>query len=225
MGRHVRRAHRWDITPKEAVVLQRELAPEVQLSPLQRNIETIGGIDVSIRKKVAAAAVVIVSLPDFEVVEFHRHEMPVPFPYVPGLLSFREIPVLLPVLDRLDVLPDVLMTDGQGVAHPRRFGLAAHLGLILDHPCIGVAKTRLVGTHDDPPDKRGAFAPLMHHDEQIGAVLRTRVGVKPIFVSAGHRTSLADAIDIALAAAPRFKLPEPARMAHRLSKYGTIGKR
>lgn len=221
-SRHVRLHHRWDITPKEAVVLQRELAPKVRHVPLAGSVETIGGIDVSIRRKTAAAAVVVLSFPALELIEWHRLEMPVPFPYVPGLLSFREIPALLPVLDRLEQLPDVLMTDGQGIAHPRRFGLAAHLGLILDHPCIGVAKTRLVGSHDDPADNRGALAPLMDGDEQIGAVLRTKTGVKPIFVSAGHRATLADALRLALEAAPRFKLPEPARMAHRLSKYGTV---
>lgn len=224
MGRHIRCAHRWDLTPRDAVALQRELAPLVRVAPIGNVVRTIGGIDVSIRGKVAAGAVVVMSYPDCRVIEYHRLEMPVAFPYVPGLLSFREIPALLPVLDRLDFLPDVLMVDGQGIAHPRRFGLAAHLGLVLDHPCIGVAKTRLVGSHDEPPDARGASVPLVHHDEEIGCVLRTRVGVKPVFVSAGHRTSLIDAVDIALATAPRFKLPEPARLAHRLSKYGTIGR-
>ncbi len=224
-GHHVRFNHRWDITPKEAVALQRELAPRVSHTPIAREIRTIGGIDVSIRGKVnAASAVVVMSYPECELIEYHRLEMPVPFPYVPGLLSFREIPVLLPVLDLLSELPDVLMVDGQGVAHPRRFGLAAHLGLVLEHPCIGVAKTRLVGTHGDPPNRRGAQVPLMHHEEEIGRVLRTRVGVKPVFVSAGHRVQLSEAVEIALQTAHRFKLPEPARMAHRLSKFGTIGR-
>lgn len=216
------RRHPWDLTPKEAVALQRELASEVRLEPLHSEVSTIAGVDVSIRKDRAAAAIVVTSYPDLEVVHVDRHELPTPFPYVPGLLSFREIPALLPLFERIGEMPDVIMVDGQGIAHPRRFGLAAHLGVVLDHPCFGVAKTRLVGTHNEPASDRGSREPLYDAEEIIGAVVRTRAQVKPVFVSSGHRVTLQDAVDLTLTCAPRYKLPEPARLAHRLSKTGSL---
>jgi deoxyribonuclease V len=143
---------------------------------------------------------------------------------VPGLLSFREAPVLLAAIDKLTIFPDLLLCDGQGIAHPRRFGLACHLGLLLDLPTIGVAKSRLVGRHDEPGPIKGDWMPLLHgegaQEETIGAVLRSRTGVKPLYVSIGHRVSLASAIALVLRATPRFRLPETTRLADRLSKAG-----
>lgn len=218
--------HDWSLTPREAVARQRELAASVRLEPLEHEPATVAGVDVSIRRKenLAAAAVVVVRLSDLAVIEYVRHECEVPFPYVPGLLSFREIPALLPAIEQIESIPDVWMVDGQGIAHPRRFGLAAHLGVVLGRPCFGVAKTRLTGTYDAPDDKRGARADLLDEKtgECIGAVVRTRAGVKPIFVSAGHQLTLEDAIRLTMASAPRYRLPEPARLAHRLSKYARI---
>ena len=218
--------HDWKITPREAVARQRELADYVRLEALDFEPQTIAGVDVSIRRleNVAAAAVVVLRLADLSVIEHVRYECEVPFPYVPGLLSFREIPALLPAIEELKTVPDVYMVDGQGIAHPRRFGLAAHLGIVLDRPCFGAAKTRLTGAYEEPADTRGARSDLLDEKsgECIGAVLRTRVGTKPVFVSAGHRLTLDDATRLTMAVTPRYRLPEPARLAHRLSKYGHL---
>lgn len=212
--------HRWDLTPKEAMRLQSTLAQEVRIEPFAEWPETLAAVDVSIRGREAAAAIVVVSLDSGDVIAAYRHVGPVAFPYVPGLLSFREIPALMPILDRLPALPDVFMCDGQGIAHPRRFGLASHLGVWLDIPAFGVAKKKLIGSYDEPAMERGGLAPLVDKDECIGGVVRTRTGVKPVFVSAGHRINLESAIELTLSLSTRFKLPAPARMAHRLSKDG-----
>ncbi|MEQ9509727.1 MAG: deoxyribonuclease V, partial [Alloalcanivorax xenomutans] len=143
--------------------------------------------------------------------------LPVSFPYVPGLLSFRECPVVLRALASLKVTPDLLLCDGQGIAHPRRLGVASHLGVLTGLPSIGVAKSRLVGTHDPVPDRRGAWVPLRDGDEVIGAVLRTRQGVKPLFISPGHRLSLATALEWVMACITRYRLPETTRWADGLA--------
>jgi len=215
--------HHWDLSPREAVALQRELATRVRCEPLSGRVRTIAGIDVSVRGKRARAAVVVVRLPTspdgvFGCIDTATHEADVRFPYVPGLLSFREIPALLPALAQLRKPPDVLMCDGQGYAHPRRCGLACHLGVLLGWPALGVAKSRLVGEHDEPGPERGDRVPLRHRGETLGAVLRTRTRVKPVFVSVGHRITLDEAVALTLACAPRYRLPEPARLAHRLSR-------
>ena len=142
---------------------------------------------------------------------------PTRFPYIPGLLSFREIPAILAAMERLEVLPDLILCDGQGLAHPRRFGIACHLGVLTGFPCIGVAKTRLIGEHSAVPAAKGAWVPLMDKGERIGAVLRTRKGVKPLFISVGHRIGLDSAIAYTLACTPRYRLPETTRHAHRLA--------
>jgi deoxyribonuclease V len=141
----------------------------------------------------------------------------VSFPYIPGLLSFREVPAALAALEALPAAPDLILCDGQGIAHPRRCGLASHLGLLARTPSIGVAKTRLVGEHRAPAARRGAWAPLVHRGERIGAVLRTRAGVKPVYVSIGHRVSLATALRLVMACTRRYRIPEPLRWAHRLA--------
>ena len=150
----------------------------------------------------------------FEVVETAIASMDVTFPYIPGLLSFREAPVCLAAVEKLENEPDVFLIDGQGIAHPRRLGLASHLGLFLDKPTIGCAKSRLTGTFEEPAVEKGSNRPLYDGDEVIGAVVRTRSNVKPLFVSVGHRCMLEDAIDLTLACATKYRLPEPTRLAH-----------
>lgn len=210
--------HRWDLSPKEAVALQRELAARVREQALPAPPRTIAGVDMSVRDRAVRAAVAVLSFPELAVIERAVWEGPVEFPYVPGLLSFREIPAVLRALAQLSALPDLIMADAQGRAHPRRIGLASHLGVLLDHPVIGVAKSRLTGTYAEPGPGRGATSPLLDGEEQIGAVLRTRAGVGPLFVSVGHRVTLDDAVRLTLVCATRFRLPEPTRQAHRLSR-------
>ena len=217
--------HPWDLTPTEAVAVQRRLAPLVDTSPLpggMGGVRTVAGLDVSVRGDRVRAAVVVLTLPHLGVIDHAIHEDDVAFPYVPGLLSFREVPAVLPALEKLKALPDVLMLDAQGRAHPRRMGLACHLGLLLDLPSLGVAKTRLVGRHAEPPDEKGASVPLEHKGEEIGRVLRTRERVKPVFVSVGHRMTLEEAVRLTMRCTTRFKIPEPTRLAHTLSKDGRL---
>lgn len=219
---HLYHEHPWDVTPSEAVTIQRDLAEHVRFERLPSRIETVCGVDVSVREDRVRAALVVLSVPDFDVVDQATWEGPVVFPYVPGLLSFREMPAVLPALERLSVEPDVFMLDAQGYAHPRRFGLACHLGVLLDKPAIGVAKTRLVGHYDEPGPEKGERAPLVHRGETIGSVVRTRTSVNPVFVSVGHRATLEDAVGLTLRCATRYKLPMPTHFAHRLSKHGTL---
>lgn len=211
-------AHPWDVSPTEAVAIQRDLAQHVRETSLPEPVETVAGIDVSIRGDLAQAAVVVVAIHGLEVVDRSVFQAQVPFPYVPGLLSFREMPVVLPALERLSVVPDVLMTDSQGRAHPRRFGLACHLGVLLDMPSLGVAKSLLTGRFGDLGPERGDRAVLVDRGEVVGAALRTRAGVQPVYVSVGHRITLDDAVSLALACTSRYKLPEPTRLAHHLSR-------
>ena len=213
-------AHPWDLSPAAARdvqeslrgrVVQRDLRPE----PPAR----VAGIDVGFEQagKVARAAAVVVTYPELECVDRALARRKARFPYVPGLLSFRECPAALAALGRLNSRVDVLICDGQGYAHPRRFGLACHLGVLTDMPSIGVAKTRLIGVHGPVPDKKGAWVPLCDGDEVIGAVLRTRIGVKPVFVSVGHKITLGRAVELVLGLTPRYRLPETTRLAHRLA--------
>jgi deoxyribonuclease V len=167
--------------------------------------------------RVARAAVAVLDFPGLQPVEHAVVREPTRFPYVPGLLSFREVPAVLRALEQLSRLPDLILCDGQGYAHPRRFGLACHLGLICEIPSIGVAKTRLIGEHGPVPSERAGWCPLRHGDETIGAVLRTRAGVRPVFVSVGHRVSLPTAVALVLACTPRCRLPETTRRAHLLA--------
>ncbi len=219
MAVSLRHDHSWDVDPEEATSIQRRLASEVEVSPLPDEIDTIAGIDVSIRDDTAQAAVAVLRLPDLEVVDRAIHRAEVPFPYVPGLLSFRETPPVLPALEQLSVTPDVLMTDSHGLAHPRRFGFACHLGVLLDHPTLGVAKSILVGEPRGALNsEKGARVPLMDDGETIGSVLRTRTDVNPVYVSVGHRITLEDALSLTLDCSPRYKIPEPTRQAHRLSR-------
>jgi deoxyribonuclease V len=201
------------------MAIQERLRPAVVTEDDLGPVRHVAGVDVGFLQgnAVARAAVVVLSFPDLQPVEQAVAQRPAAFPYVPGLLSFREAPAALAALAQLATRPDLLLCDGQGLAHPRRFGLACHIGLLSDFPAIGVAKTRLVGQHEPLPSSRGSWRPLTDDGEVIGAVLRTRDGVKPLYVSIGHRISLESAVEIVLACAPRYRLPETTRRAHRLA--------
>jgi deoxyribonuclease V len=213
--------HSWDITPSDAVRLQRELAARVSFAPLG-SVRTVAGVDVSVRDGRVRASIVVMEVDRMAVVEHVSWEGPVVFPYVPGLLSFREMPAIIPAMSTLTTRPDVFMLDAHGTAHPRRFGLACHLGVVFDVPAIGVAKTRLTGKYREPGHEKGDASDLVDGDEVIGRVLRTRGRIKPVFVSTGHRATLEDAAALTLTCCTRYKLPEPTRLAHRLSKEGAL---
>ncbi|MFI5454235.1 MAG: deoxyribonuclease V [Isosphaerales bacterium] len=208
--------HSWDLTTAEARDLQLRLAAAVDARrPLPR-YTTLAGADVSydLRGKWLHAAVVVLRAETFEVIDRSGVVAEAKFPYVPGLLSFREAPAVIEAFEQLKVRPDILMCDGQGIAHPRRMGLASHLGLYLEIPTIGCAKSWLCGDYQEPGLTRGEWTPLTDGGETIGAVLRTRTGVKPLFVSPGHLCDLASAIAVVLATAPTYRLPVTTRLAH-----------
>jgi deoxyribonuclease V len=215
--------HEWNVSPAEAKAIQADLAGRVELadSITLAEIETVAGIDNSYIKEngrtIACAAVIALTIPALEVIETSVAWEPVDFPYVPGLLSFREAPAVLAACASLTIAPDVLLCDGQGYAHPRRLGLASHLGVILDRPTIGCAKSRLVGHFTEPAQTFGAQTPLVDRGEVVGAAVRTRPGHKPLFVSPGHKVSVGTAVAIALACCRDGQfLPEPTRLAHEM---------
>ena len=201
---------RFDIPPKEARALQERLAAEVVEADEPAPPHLVAGIDIGFEDggRITRAAVAVLALPGLEVVESALARRPTDYPYVPGLLSFREIPAALLALASLRTTPDLLVADGQGRAHPRRFGLASHLGWLLDRPTIGAAKSRLTGEARMPSPERGATSPLIDRDEVVGAVVRTRDGVAPLYVSVGHRVSLGRAVELTLELTPRFRVPE-----------------
>lgn len=208
----------FDVTPKEAVAIQRELASAVVSEPLSAPPRRVAGIDcaVSPARGRCYATVVLWDVDEARIIETSEAERALEFPYIPGLLSFREIPVILDALRALAGDPEVLICDGQGYAHPRRFGLACHLGVLVGRPSCGCAKSRLVGSHDEPGSLRGSHAPLTDRGEVIGEVLRTRDRVKPVFVSVGHLIDLSDAVELILSCTAGYRLPEPTRQADRL---------
>ena len=211
----LRDLHPWDVSPREAIAIQRRLAAQVVRDGEPRDVRRVAGADCSIDRARGRGigAVVVLSYPELEVVEVAVEEAPLTFPYIPGLLSFREAPVLAAAFARIDGPIDLLLVDGQGLAHPRRFGLACHLGLLLDLPAIGCAKSRLVGEHATPGEAVGSRAGLIDRGELIGSVLRTRAGVKPLFVSLGHRIGLAEAEAWVLRCGGGYRLPQPTRLA------------
>lgn len=215
----LRALHRWDLAPRQAAQVQVELARQVERQDRLGAVSHVAGIDVGFEEggKVTRAAVALLDFPALTLAQHAVARLPTTFPYVPGLLSFREAPAVLAALQRLATAPDLILYDGQGIAHPRRCGIASHVGLLADVPAIGVAKTRLTGEYGMVPDLRGAWAPLLDRGEMIGAVLRTRSGVKPLFVSIGHRLSLDTAIAWVMACTRRYRLPETTRWAHRLA--------
>lgn len=214
-----RRRHAWDVTPAEAIRLQETLRGRVVLrDDTPREFRTVAGLDVSYdrRSPWIFAAVVVLRLPALDVADQAVIRARATFPYLPGLLSFRESPAGLAAWERLRTRPDCLLCDGHGYAHPRRFGLACHFGLLVGLPTIGCAKSVLVGAYREPATTRGALSDLVHDGEVIGAALRTRDATRPVFVSAGHRVSLRRAVETVLACSPRYRIPEPIRRAHTL---------
>ncbi|WP_406565655.1 deoxyribonuclease V [Marinobacter fonticola] len=203
-----------DLTPREAIAMQQALASQVSTTDDLPIVKTVAGIDVGFEnKETARAAIVVLSFPELTPLEYAIARLPTPFPYVPGLLSFRECPVILKALDQLKIQPDLLLCDGMGIAHPRRLGIATHIGLLTGMPSIGVGKSRLTGRHGDVPEGKGEWTPLMDRGEEIGAVLRTREGVKPLFISPGHRISLPTALEYVMACVTKYRLPETTRWA------------
>lgn len=215
MGVH----HPWDVSPREAARIQAELRGQVRLEDDFGEIKLVAGGDLSFRRaeNLCRAAVVVLSFPQLEPVEAAAIEMPVIFPYVPGLLAFREAPAVISAYERLSTRPDLLILDGHGYAHPRRFGVACHVALVLDTPTIGCAKSKLIGSYADPGPSPGDSSPLTDDGEVIGVALRTRSGGKPVFVSVGHRVSLGSAVRIVMACVRGCRLPEPCRLAHQLA--------
>lgn len=206
------------LTSTQAIALQREAAARVITTDDLPRITTVAGVDVGFPDRdTAQAAIVVLRLADLTPVDYATATLPVPIPYIPGLLSFRECPVILRALSRLRVQPDLLLCDGQGIAHPRRLGVASHTGLLTGLPAIGVGKSRLTGSHGPVPEEKGGWTPLLDRGETIGAVLRTRVGVKPLFVSPGHRVSLTTAVDYVMACTTRYRLPQTTRWADGLA--------
>jgi deoxyribonuclease V len=212
--------HPWDLKPAQAAALQSRLARQVVRQSRTRleDMTTVAGIDAGYRHQTAYAAVVVLNLTDMQVLEAATAAQAIAFPYIPGLLSFREGPAVLDALDKLASRPDLLMFDGHGIAHPRRFGLASHIGLLTGIPSVGCAKTRLLGNYAEPQLNRGSTTNLKEDGETLGAVVRTRSGVKPVFVSIGHLLDLNDSIRIVLQSCRGYRLPEPIRRAHQLSK-------
>ena len=206
--------HPWEMTPAEARQIQNELRNQVISQDRFGDIKTVAGVDLGFKKDIARASVVVLSFPELQLIDGVLVESPVPFPYIPGLLSFRETPPLLKAFDQLNTEPDLIIADGQGIAHPRRFGIASHLGLILDRPTVGCAKSRLWGRHKQPNDEAGSIEYLYDKGEIIGAAVRTRSNVNVVYVSVGHRISLDSAIWLTLACCRRYRLPETTRYAH-----------
>ncbi len=223
----VEELHGFDLSPREARRLQEELASGVVAGPALdlSGVRRVAGADVSTQGDRAYATVVVLEFPGLSLVEVQGFEAPLRFPYVPGLLSFREVPSLVGALKKVETEVDALVLDAQGLAHPRRMGLASHLGIFLDVPTIGCAKSRLVGTYEEPGVEKGSATDLVHRGEVVGKVVRTREGVSPVYVSVGNRIDLGSAVDLLLACCTRYRLPEPTRQAHNFANRLRRGER
>ena len=209
--------HRWNLPPEEAIELQKKLAKLVRReNELPGEVRLIAGVDISRpdERGVARGAIVVIRYPDFSVEEVSIVEREVGFPYIPGLLSFRETPLLLAAAEKLSSTPDLVLADGQGIAHPRRFGIASHLGVLWDIPTVGCAKSLLCGRYELPGPEPGDYTELVDRGEVIGAVLRTKRGTNPVFVSIGHKIDLPSAVKWVLRCCRGFRIPEPIRLAH-----------
>jgi deoxyribonuclease V len=217
----VSQLHPWDLTPRQAVEVQRELAPLVLREGDVAHVRMVAGSDIALGPRwtnaPGRAAVVVLDFPGLQVLHTAIADGAITFPYIPGLLAFREIPLLVEAFRSLPYRPDLLLVDGQGIAHPRRFGIASHLGLLLDIPTIGCAKSRLTGSHDPVPAAAGSWTPLLDGGETIGAVVRTRENVRPLYVSVGHKIGLEAAVRWVLACTRGRRLPEPTRLADQLA--------
>lgn len=212
--------HPWPTGVEAAIGVQNHLRNQViTTDQLPEPIHYVAGVDMGFLEngKVSRAAVVILSYPDLQVVESTTAHRPTSFPYIPGFLSFREIPAVLDALEKVKITPNIILCDGQGIAHPRRLGIASHLGVILDMPTIGVAKSLLIGKHAELPETKGSWEPLIHDGETIGAVLRTRNSVRPLYISTGHKVSLITAIDFVLKCTTKYRLPETTRIADQIA--------
>ncbi|HIE04901.1 MAG TPA: deoxyribonuclease V [Candidatus Latescibacteria bacterium] len=213
----VKARHSWDLSQDQAVRLQRELAEEVVTEGDPGGVRKVAGVDVGVKGERTRAAVVVLSFPELEILDWAVAEGKVEFPYIPGLLSFRECPIVLRAFEELSTEPEVVIVDGQGIAHPRRLGIASHLGLFLEVPTVGCAKSRLWGMHGQPGAQAGSYTYLYDRGQVIGAVVRTRDKVKPVYVSPGHLIGLGPAIRLILATCSGYRLPEPIRWAHRIA--------
>jgi len=209
----------WPQTAQDAIQLQKQLCTQVIPTDDLSDVRYVAGVDVGFEDqgKITRAAVAVLTWPELSLHETTIARQPTTFPYIPGLLSFREIPTVLAALAQVQTTPDLLLCDGQGLAHPRRFGIACHLGVLVDLPAIGVAKSRLIGQHEPVDQVRGSWQPLTHKEERIGAVLRSRPQTKPLFISLGHRISLESAIDYVMSCTTRYRLPETTRWADKLA--------
>ena len=209
----------WPGDAAGAIAIQNRLRARVITTDQFETITTVAGIDAGFEQEgtITRAAVVVLKLPELTLLEQAIAYRPTTFPYVPSLLSFREMPTVLDALTQLTLEPDLIVCDGAGIAHPRRLGIASHLGVLINKPTIGVAKSRLLGTHNELPPEKGAWVPLMDQGETIGAVLRSRTGTKPLYVSPGYRISLNTAVDYVLQCTPKYRLPETTRLADRLA--------
>ncbi|UBF27161.1 deoxyribonuclease V [Kovacikia minuta CCNUW1] len=220
----IKQRHEWPQTAEEAIAIQQTLRSEIITTDQLGTIRYVAGVDVGFEAdgSITRAAVAVLGLEDLKLQDRAIARRPTTFPYIPGFLSFREVPAVLDALGKLTLTPDLLLCDGQGIAHPRRFGIACHLGLLTNLPAIGVAKSLLVGKHAEVPDQRGSWVPLMHKHETIGATLRTRPGTKPVFISSGHRISLETAIAYVMRCTTKYRLPETTRTAHHLASGPAI---
>ena len=214
----IRQLHPWNVTHQEAIKIQKELCSHVILKKLPEPVKYVAGTDVAFSKKTNAAwaCVVVLSFPELKKTDEACIKGRTNFPYVPGLLSFREIPFILEALKKLRIEPDLIFCDGQGIAHPRGLGLASHLGILIEKPTIGCAKTRLVGEFTEVDQNRGDYRYLFYKGKRVGAVVRTRSGVKPLFISPGYAVSMGDAVRLILKCGGRYRIPEPTRQAHLL---------
>ena len=215
---HYQPLHDWNLSPPEAVALQHQLRSQIHIEPLTQTPRTIAGCDISFNKfeETVYAGIVVLDLETLETIEEAGVVSTAPFPYIPGLLSFREIPSLLDAWAKLTTEPDVVMFDGHGIAHPRRIGIASHAGLFLNRPTFGCGKSVLVGKYDEPAPERGSWSPMTHYKDIIGAALRTKNKVNPVYVSPGHLIDLETAIGLTLKTDGGYRIPEPTRRAHNL---------
>jgi len=218
----IQKIHEWNLSPQAAIEVQKQLSYEViRHDVFDAPVKTVAGIDLGfdLKNDTCRAVVVVLKFPELELIESSEAILPVQFPYVPGLLSFRETPIAVKALEKLNVAPDLILCDGQGIAHPRRFGIACHIGLITNIPAIGVAKSLLVGKYESLGLTRGSVSPLIHQNEEVGVALRTKDNVQPVYVSVGHKISLETATNFVLQCAPKYRLPETTRLADKMASY------
>jgi deoxyribonuclease V len=220
----VRKLHSWDVSPAEAALIQEDMRRLVKVEDDLGQIRTVAGVDVGYSRTdgTAIAGVAVLTFPELSLIETATAVEIVDFPYVPGLLSFREIPAILAAMEMVTTNIDLILVDGQGIAHPRRAGIASHLGVLLDLPTIGCAKSRLVGKYKEPGLQPGSYSPLMVDSERIGSVLRTKLGVKPLFISPGHKVGFDTSIELVLKCVIAHRLPEPTRLADKLASRSLV---